>query len=259
MLNRISISFSVFFFVFLSGIHYANTMTPPSSLVIEPSRVEIGLTYGGKKISINGKIPSDQECLVKITGGDQALHLKEKGKVWGFLWMNVKDISYEDVPILYFIRSSKALDTLSSAGTRQRLLIGYDALKTKIAPDRHSDENQLFGEMIKLKEQEGLFSIKENSVQRTPAGHGMDKIAADIDFPPKAAVGEYSVELLSFKNGESSVIGTGAIKLERSQSVRLLSSMALNNGLLYGCIAVFIALVSGLLTGIIFGMGGKGH
>lgn len=259
MLNRIIISLGVFFFVFLSGINYAETMTSPSSLVIEPSRIEIGLTYGGEKLSIKGEVPSGQECLIRITGGEQALHLKKKGKVWGFLWMNVKDISYADVPILYFIRSSKALDALSSPETRQRLLIGYDALKSKIAPDQHSDENQLFGEMIKLREHEGLFSIKENSIQRTPTDHGMDKISTDIDFPPKAAVGEYSVELLSFKDGTPSVIGTDSIKLERSKAVRLLSSMALNNGLLYGCIAVFIALVSGLLTGIIFGMGGKGH
>ena len=121
--------------------------------------------------------------------------------------MNVKDISYKDVPILYFIRSSKALDTLSSPETLRRLLIGYDALKMKIAPDQHSDENQLFGEMIKLREHEGLFSIKEDSIQRIPADNGMDKISTDIDFPPKAMVGEYSVELLSFKDGESSVIG----------------------------------------------------
>jgi uncharacterized protein (TIGR02186 family) len=259
MKKRTVILLGLFFFVFSSGITYVNAMASSSALTIEPERIAIGITYGGQKIIIKGKIPTGSEALVRISGGDKALHLKKKGKVWGFIWMNVKDISYEDVTILYFIRSTRSLDSLASPETLREHQIGYDAMKSKIAPDPSSDEYQLYGEMVRLREKEGLFSVKEESILRTSGTDGTDSIETDIDFPPKAAVGTYTVELIAFKDGVPETIGTDKITLERSPVIRLLTNLAVNRGLLYGCFAVFIALASGLLTGVIFGMSGKGH
>lgn len=227
-------------------------------LTISPEQIEIGLTYGGQSVAITGQVPSGEECLVRIVSGEKPLHLKEKGKVWGVLWMNVSSLSYEEVPELYFIRSSSPLSQLASSETLDTLMAGYEALKHHVAPDPGSEESRLFGEMVKLKEHEGLFSVAEDTIIRTPGSGGMDTIQTTLEFPPKAPVGDYDVELISFKNGNKDRVETATISLVRSSSVQFLASMAVNKGLLYGIFAVIIALGSGLLTGVIFGMGGKG-
>lgn len=248
-----ALALCVLFILSVAGSSWAS-----ASLSANPENVEIGITYGGKTVDITGQVPSGEECMIRVVGKEGPLHLKEKGKVWGVLWMNVASLSYEEVPDLYFVRSSSPLSNLTSPATLDMLMAGYDALKHHAAPDSNTEEYKLFGEMVKLKEHEGLYSIVENTITRTPGENGMDTIETTLDFPSKAPVGDYEVELISFKNGEKDRVDTATITLARSPLIKWLSSMAVNKGLLYGIIAVIIALGSGLLTGVLFGMGGKG-
>lgn len=247
--------------VLIAALFILGTIGPvwaEEPLAISPEHIDIGLTYGGQKVDITGRVPEGEDCMVRIISGEKPLHLKEKGKVWGVLWMNVASLSYEEVPDLYFIRSSSSLAELTSSDTLDTLMVGYEALKHHVAPDPATEENRLFGELVKLKEKEGLFSVSENTITRTPGANGMDTIETTLTFPPKAPVGDYQVELISFKNGEKDKTETATISLQRSSAIKFLSSMAVNKGLLYGIFAVVIALGSGLLTGVIFGLGGKG-
>lgn len=249
----LTVTLCVVFFLSIAGYALAS-----EALSLNPGTVEIGITYGGKTVAVTGRVPSGEECMIRVVGQEHPLHLKEKGKVWGILWMNVASLSYEEVPDLYFVRSSSPLSELTSSETLDTLMVGYEALKHHAAPETGSEENRLFGEMIKLKEHEGLYSVMENTITRTPGQDGMDTVEATLDFPPKAPVGDYEVELVSFKNGKQDRMETATITLARSPFITWMSSLAVNKGLLYGIFAVIIALGSGLLTGVIFGMGGKG-
>ena len=48
--------------------------------------------------------------------------------------------------------------------------------------------------------------------------------------------------------------------LQMVGATKFISFLAINHGLIYGVLAVFIALVIGLLTGMVFGLGSRrGH
>ncbi|MBF0227833.1 MAG: TIGR02186 family protein [Desulfobacterales bacterium] len=225
----------------------------------EPSIIKIGLFYGGQKISIKANVPDGYEVITKIKGPDETLHLKKKGKVWGILWMNVKEISYNFVPKLYIIRSSSKIASIAPINILQPLEIGYESLKEKTTNEQEPETKELFGELIKLKESEGLFSINNESFKCTSLQNGMRQAVTEFMLPPKAPVGEYIVELFAFSNGSGSRIETSTFKLEQAPSINFLSSLAFNHGFLFGCLAVIIAILAGLLSGIIFGGSGKGH
>jgi len=229
-------------------------------LAIEPDHVQVGFIYGGQKISVRSNVPAGDEVLLKVKGATRNLNLKKKGKVFGFLWMNVGDVVYEEVPGLYVIRSSHKLADLAPADVLRQFEIGYDALKAKIVTAPDGEAGKLFGDLIKLKEKEGMFTIVEDGIRHAPTPDGREEIATEFLLPPKAPDGEYLVELYGFKNGSGTLLGSGIITLEKDHMIRFITSMAGNHRLLYGHLAVIIAIVAGLLTGVIFGLGkGKAH
>ena len=229
-------------------------------LNIEPDHIQVGFFYGGQKISVRANVPAGDNVLLKVKGATQKLDLKKKGKVFGFLWMNVGEVVYEEVPGLYIIRSSYKLADLAPANVLQQLEIGYDALKAKIVKAPDGDAGMLFGDLIKLKEGEGLFPIVEGVIRHSPMPGGREQIATEFLLPPKAPVGEYLVELYGFKDGSGTLLGSGSITLEQDHLIRFITSMAGNHSLLYGCLAVMVAIVAGLLTGVIFRLGrGRAH
>jgi hypothetical protein len=229
-------------------------------LIIEPDHIQVGFFYGGQNISVRANVPAGDNVLVKVTGATQKLELKKKGKVWGFLWMTAGMVIYEDVPVLYVIRSSSKLPDLAPANILQQWEIGYDGLKTKIIKAPDDEGGKLFADLIKLKEGEGMFSIAEGGIRHAPMPGGREQIVTEFLLPPKAPVGEYLVELYGFKNGSGTLLGSGSITLEQGHLIQFITSMVGHHSLLYGCLAVMVAIIAGLLTGVIFGLGkGKAH
>lgn len=230
-------------------------------LNIEPDHIQVGLFYGGQNIFVRANVPADYNVVVKVKGATQKLYLKKKGKVLGFLWMNVGEVVYEDVPGLYIIRSSYKLKDLAPANVLQQLEISYNALKAKIVKATDGEAGMLFGDLIKLKEREGMFNIvEEGGIRHAPMPAGREQIVTEFLLPPKAPLGEYLVELYGFKDGSGTLLGSGSITLEQDHLIKFITSMVGHHSLLYGCLSVMVAIVAGLLTGVIFGLRkGKAH
>jgi uncharacterized protein (TIGR02186 family) len=248
----------VLIFTFLSSMQPASAMVEEPPISITPDHVLVGLFYGGQKISIRTEVPQGYDAVVRVKGKDEDLHLKKKGKVWGILWMNVGEISYTSVPSLYFLNASNAIKAIAPADELNQWEIGYEALKEKCAHEPKAKE--LFPELVKLKTKEGLFETGEGKIRLEPKKNVVQEAVCQFVLPPKAPVGEYTVDVFIFKNGRGSLFGTAAFSIDRAPFISFLTSMVTNHGLIYGCIAVIIAIFAGLLTGFIFGMGqGKGH
>jgi hypothetical protein len=246
--------------IFLSvtpTVHAGGVRIP---LIIEPDHIQVGFFYGGRNISVRADVPAGENVLIKVTGAPQKLEMKKKGKVLGFLWMTVGEVVYEDVPALYVIRSSDKLADLAPADVLRRGEIGYDGLKARIVKAPDDEAGMLFDDLIRLKEREGMFSIEEGNLRRAPMPGGREEIVTEFLLPSKAPVGEYLVELYGFKNGSGTLLGSGSIALEQGHLIQFITSMVGHHSLLYGCLAVMIAIIAGLLTGVIFGLGkGKAH
>jgi uncharacterized protein (TIGR02186 family) len=229
------------------------------SVVIEPDQVQIGLFYGGQEISVRADTPAGYDVVIKLSGMDQDLDLKKKGKRGGVLWMNVGEVEYHQVPALFIINSTRALKDLASEAVLQRLGLDYDALEDQVTSPEEEDARSLYGELIKLKEKEGLFSVQESGIDISPAGSGSQQAAASFFLPPKAPRGEYRVEVFGFKDGNGSLLESGTIKLDFAPSTAFIFNMAKKHGLAYGCLASAIAIIAGLMTGYIFGGKSESH
>jgi hypothetical protein len=232
----------------------------PGALRVRPSRVALGLFYNGATLDVDAEVPAGYQAAVRLTGHRERLELKRRGKRVGVLWMNVGDVAFDDLPVVYHVITTAPLATLGSPAVLAKTGLGYAALVPDGAPGA-----PLRQELVRLKERDGLFGLREGAlVPGTTAGGAAGDAAATgpvgagghfhgtLRLPPRAPADDYQAELFGFKGGEAVRLAATTVHLEPAGAVRAMRGLALGHGLLYGILACVIAVVVGLLTGLVF-------
>lgn len=229
------------------------------SLVVEPSRVDVHMLYHRTTVHVTASVPVGAKVAVLLVGREQSLTLKRKGKVLGAIWMNVGDVTFEKMPNVYLLSTTGTLTGFAPPAARQHLELGFDALAERNRGRPTADS--LFGDLVKLKERDGLWKVAEDGVTVTTDAAGDQALAAaDFVLPAKAPVGEYRVLAYTSLGGDTQLAGEGRVEVAQAGGAALITGLSRDHGLLYGILAVLIAGAAGLLTGVIFGRSaGKGH
>jgi uncharacterized protein (TIGR02186 family) len=231
-----------------------------AALLVEPDDIRIDLFFNGARLHVRGTIPAGHQTAVLCTGNESKLNLRKKGQVWGFLWMNTADIAFDHVPSVYVLRTSAPVAQLAPVEVLTRLGVGYDGLEARANfQGSAGDGHALFGELVRLKKDEGLFSLEEGAALLKPGSQGRLEVSADLFLPARTPPGDYRITLYSFRDGEGAVVGETSTTLRQEGFAVFTSRMALERGLLYGIVSVVIAIAAGMLTGVAFGRGSKQH
>ncbi len=229
-------------------------------LMVVPEHVEIDLSYNGANIEVGAQVPAGYEAAVRLLTRPERLELKKLGKKAGLLWMGAGTVTFENIPVVYQVLSSAPLAGLGPQALRAQWILGYESL----IPD-HAPGADLRGELVGLKEHGGLFALREGALARTgsPLSAGADKdFAAMVDAPQRlrgtfrlpasAPAGDYSVDLIGFKDQHAVHLASATLHIEHAGAVRIMRHLAIDHGLTYGGAASLIAIVVGLLTGVLF-------
>lgn len=220
---------------------------PLGGLLVEPTQVPVDLFYDGTTLEAAALVPSGYEAVIRLTSGTQRLEMKEKGKVGGVLWMSVGDLVFESVPVLYQVLSTAPLGTLAPPATLAQQGLGYTAV---IVP-ADSASARFVPELIKLKEREGLYAMHEGGLKASGGGTEV-RVEGMFTLPAAVPPGAYTADLIAFRDQRPYCLGTTRIVVERVGTVGAMWSLAMDHRLFYGGTAVGVALVAGLLTGLLF-------
>lgn len=223
--------------------------------------VDIGLMYNGDYIYFIGGVPDPSvDVIVKLTSmGDVPLSVNRKGRV-ALMWMNVKQYTVTGLPLLYKIHSTKPINQILSKELASELGIGYDVLKDQMrlklarGKAQADDRDIVFDGMLRLKKEANLYNIDEKRIEIT----GGKLFKHYFRFPPAAKEGVYKAESYIFKQGKLVGKGVDEIRIQKKGIEATFTNLAFKHPVLYGIIALAVALGMGLLVGFIFKKGG-GH
>ncbi len=221
----------------------------PAGLRIAPDRIPIGMTYTGATVQVSAEVPAGYEAAIRVMGQAETLEMKRKGKVGRVLWMSVGEVAFEEVPSVYFLLTSRPLAHLASAGVLRQLQIGYEALASAAG-----SASGLYPELIKLKEKEGRFLVRDGQLVRSGSSPGgsTTRLTGSFPLPAQAPAGEYRVDLFGFREQRAAHLGSATFRLEHTGAARMLRSVATEHGLAYGGVAIVVAILAGLATGFVF-------
>lgn len=232
-----------------------------STLAIHPVDLPVGVLYNGARLDVEATVPAGDAIAVVCTGEDGEVTLTKRGKALGILWINTGEATLDHVPAVYEVNTEQSLCELARPEVRQDLGVGYDALEERVVSDQDArEERSVFEEFVKLKEREGLYAEREHSVQLTDVGDGLARISTTFWLPARAPFGSYQVALFGFKDGVGSRLASAAVTVRPVGLVAFMSNLSREHGLLFGLLAVGVAIAMGLITGVVFGRGpAKAH
>lgn len=261
----LKIIFPVILATFISSAALSPNATmaaQPLQVKLKPNHIAMGATFNGTMISVTGKIPAGAEVLIRLLGHYSDAKLKKKGRALGFLWMNMGAVEFQNIPSVFLLFPSNALEKFSkndSDGWR-KIGLGFGALEkqAKIIP-ASEDKKKLFKDFRKLKESAELYGIQKNRVHYGNMGGPMKPFTAAMSIPSDIPQGTYSLQVFAIKNASIVASAEQPITAEEVGFPATLSFLAFHHATLYGVLAVVVALIAGLVTGIVFKGAKGGH
>ncbi len=246
---------AIIFTLLISGIIWASEAS--LSFEMRPNHIEISTFYNGTTVIAKGKVPYGTEAVLRISGHYTELHLKKKGKVAGLLWMNIGDVTIDNVPEAFMVVCS---DNMSKKIDDPGLNLGYKYLEKMMTLEpKDEDKGFIFREFVKLQEKSGTYGIFGGKLKYTEKSNGIREFEATIPVPPKIKQGDYKVEAFAVKNDKILASSDRKLTLKQGGFPELVSRLAFNYSLIYGIGAVVIAIFAGLLMGVLFKGKGGAH
>ena len=220
-------------------------------MIILPETISIGSFFSGQNLTLKASVPSDSEMVLRWIGPPEDVVVMKKGRVAG-LWMNVEELMFHNIPRAYLIWTSR-MDSL--AGSEQvEGILGFDsAVSGSLQGKTPMETKLLLGELFKLKEADNLYHVYKDAIRITPspAGSG-NQVDAVLSLPAKTSPGTYTFELIAWNGGMPHLLDSMKIEVVLSGLPAVVVGLAARRGLLYGIMAVVIAMLSGLMVGFIF-------
>ncbi|NOX32996.1 MAG: hypothetical protein GXP56_04565 [Deltaproteobacteria bacterium] len=236
------------------GIATAEPM--PASLVVTPKTVAVDTFFSGGKLSVSGDIPSADDVIIEVTGKDSKNLFDLKGKMGPF-WMTRGKVHIDNVPGLYILLLPEGRDW----GKKIKALgIGFSRLKSRMTTSGPQDiPPEIFKMFIKLKKFQSLYGELKDAVTYAPGSNDKKHFTAVLNLPSSIAQGDYTVRATTIANNDVGAVTTREFSVEEVGFIKFVNHMASDRRVLYGVSAVIIALLAGLIMGVVFKQSGGSH
>ena len=222
---------------------------------IEPEHLDVNSFYTGGQVTITGQAPAADDVVIEITGPVVDAQYDIKGRVGPF-WMNRQKVHLENAPGLYALLAPTGDDWKERFSEMD---VGFEKLKAAIQVSESELSKQDILEMyMNLKESEGLYGEEIGAVTYEKAKEGFKTFHAEYDFPSSAVTGSYTIKAVLVENGATQGESTKELSVREIGFIKFIDTLASNQRLVYGILAVLIALFTGAVMGFLF-KGGGGH
>ena len=228
-------------------------------LVGDISNHEITLhtAFSGTELILFGARNEPGDIVVVVRGPDRKATVRRKEKSYG-LWVNRAEQEFSYIPGFYVLASSRSYEKIKKSIYYQALGIGYNAAIAPYIPleddipsisATENNERKSFSRaLIRSMRADGLYNQSSGKVEFI--GETLFKIS--IPFPDITPRGKYTAELYLFSGGELFGMHTTPINVYKVGFDAFIYELAHQNPLIYGFIAVCVALFGGWFASTAF-------
>ena len=234
---------------FILLILIPNAILAEAYFDISENNIKIETNFTGKEVIIFGILNDGQETIMTIKGPQKNAVIQKKERIFGF-WFNTKQITYNEIPSVFFIASSKNIEDILPASTiiKEELSFNY-LLENKTSQRNFISDVSLDNwkdNFVRINKNKNLF--KKYNVEKID-----NKLfQTRIFFPAKSIPGEYKVNVYQIKNNLILNNKEKIITLKKSGVGSQIYNFAHNNAAAYGLFAIIFAIMSGFLAATLF-------
>jgi len=235
--------------VFLIIIFFTKIISAEAYFDLSENNIKIETDFNGKEIIIFGILNDEQETLITIKGPEKNAVIQKKERILGF-WFNTKQITYNQIPSIFFIASSVNITDILPTSTIIKEELSFDyLLENKISQRNFISNASLHSwknNFVRIKRDKNLF--KEYKVEKIE-----NKLfQTRVFFPSKSIPGDYIVNVYQIKNNIILNKKEKIITLAKSGVGSQIYDFAHNNSVAYGLFVIIFAILSGFLAATLF-------
>jgi uncharacterized protein (TIGR02186 family) len=229
---------------------------------LSSNEIAIESNFTGARIVVFGTIEDGRrsaeeagiyDIVVVIRGPAKSLISRRKSRMFG-VWMNSSSFAFEDVPSFYAVLSTRPLGDIAKPDVLAKRDIGFDSVLP--VPEISAYQTVWEGEearafrnaVIRIKQREGNFIADDRGVIFI----SKTLFRATLDLPASVQDGQYSTDVFLFRSGRLLSLNQRKLTVQKVGFERLLYTAAFDYPLLYGLIAVLVAVVVGLSASAVF-------
>ena len=215
---------------------------------LSSNRVAIDATLDGSDILIFGAIKRDApvpagapplEVIVTISGPLQPLTVRHAERRGG-IWVNASAVHVDAAPSFYAVASTQALTRVLSDTEDLRRSISIPRMLRAVGNDVGNRQDYLDA-LIRLREEDGRYQLLEGHV----AFPEQTLFRTQVTLPANLIEGDYITRIFLTREGKVVDSVTTTIFVRRAGIERSLWSLAQGEPLLYGILALAIAIGAG--------------
>ena len=218
-------------------------------VLIESNFVGTNIVLFGSIEKEDGRRPDgDYDVVVVVRGPAEDVVARRKERMFG-IWVNTDSVAYRAVPSYFVTLSSRSMELLADPKILDREQIGLLHLAFDPRNDPGGLDSLAFTQaVLRLMIEEGLYREEPGAVEKmTPT-----LFRTRIPLPANISTGYYHATIHVFQDGEllaSDVLGFVVRKIGFEAAV---FDLARQQPLIYGILAVFMAIFMGWFAGVVF-------
>ena len=223
-------------------------------------RVTVTPNYAGEELVLFGSVEKDAQTpagrtnydlVVTVSGPRADMVTRRKERKFG-IWINTDSRQFLKVPSYLAIFSNRPFDAIASPEVQRRQQLGLNnvLLTQRVGPD-YADvvpEDAFRSAFIRLRSEHGLYRENTSAVTfLTPT-----LFRTGIPLPGEVPIGTYDVEIKQFADGALVTRTETAFEIVKVGFEQFIATTARQNGLAYGLVTAFMALMTGWMASIVF-------
>ncbi len=213
---------------------------------LSQNRVSINATFVGSDILIFGAVKRESpapetgnlEVIVVVEGPSHPITVRQKEKRYG-IWINTEAVSVEAAPSFYAVATTGPMDQVLSEAEDLKYHI---TIPQEIRLAAGEEDLAEFAEaVIRIREKAGLYSRQEGGVTLSEE----TLFNTSIQLPSNLTEGDYRARIYLTRGGEVVSDYETAITVRKVGLERWIYTLAHERPLVYGIMALIIAIAAG--------------
>ena len=216
---------------------------------LSQARVAITTNFGGSEILVFGAIKRDEpppawppiEVIVVVEGPRGPVDIRKKNRTGG-IWVNTEAVEIDSAPAFYAISTTDSLFRILShtEDLRHRISISR-GIRSVGAPPTITDAAGFRDALIRLRMRNGLYRLDQGSVVLSE----QTLFRTAVDLPANLTEGQYRVRIFLTRGREVVDSHVSYIDVRKVGIERFLYTLAYDRPLLYGLLALVLAVTAG--------------
>lgn len=216
--------------------------------------VDIDHDFNGMDILLFGARNDVGRIVVLLKGENRNYTVRKKEKIGGLIWMNKDYVEFKDVPSLYALAATHPLQEIKNTELLRQLGIGLDNIPIEAVPEHHSTRSK---ETLQLFRQALVKDRLDNQLysgELAPVSFWEETLFRSmLHFPKNLERGWYTAEIYLFNDERLVAVQSTPIHVSKTGFEAFIFDLAHKNRLLYGILAVAIAILAGWTASRVMG------